>query len=198
LTASEIEKLLAAAKSTRNPERDYAILHLMFRHGLRVSELCSIKLSDISLELRELHVPRLKGSDSSTHPFHNGETSAVAAWLAERAKLSPPANCDTLFISERRKPLSRVTVWVMVREVARVAGLEHLAIHPHMLRHSCGYSLVNRGIDIRSIQGYWDIARLRARLATPRLIPEGSRNSSNGATGQRNVSTGTDAGKDAA
>jgi len=64
LTASEIEKLLAAAKSTRNPERDYAILHLMFRHGLRVSELCSIKLSDISLELRELHVPRLKGSDS--------------------------------------------------------------------------------------------------------------------------------------
>ena len=154
LTASEIEKLLAAAKSTRNPERDYAILLLMFRHGLRVSELCSIKLSDISLELRELHVPRLKGSDSSTHPFHNGETSAVAAWLAERTKLSPSANCDTLFISERRKPLSRVTVWVMVREVARVAGLEHLAIHPHMLRHSCGYSLVNRGIDIRSIQGY--------------------------------------------
>jgi integrase len=43
---------------------------------------------------------------------------------------------------------------ILVREVARVAGLEHLAIHPHMLRHSCGYSLVNRGIDIRSIQGY--------------------------------------------
>jgi type 1 fimbriae regulatory protein FimB len=155
LSADEVEKLLVAAKTaSRNPERDYAILLLMFRHGLRVSELCGLKLSDVNLELRELHVRRCKGSDSGLHPFHNGESSVVASWLVEREKLAPPADCDTFFISERRRPLSRVTVWLMIRQAAEAAGLEHLEIHPHMLRHSCGYSLVNRGIDIRGIQGY--------------------------------------------
>jgi len=68
--------------------------------------------------------------------------------------MNPPADCDTLFISERRKRLSRCTVWLMISQVAQAAGLEHLEIHPHMLRHSCGYALVNKGTDIRIIQGY--------------------------------------------
>jgi type 1 fimbriae regulatory protein FimB len=154
LTSEEIAKLLSASKTSRNPERDYAILLVMFRHGLRVSELCSLKLSDINLETRELHVNRLKGCDSGPHPLYNGETAAIKAWLVERAKMQPPADCDTLFISERRKSLSRVTVWLMINQTARAAGLEHLEIHPHSLRHSCGYALVNKGTDIRVIQGY--------------------------------------------
>jgi type 1 fimbriae regulatory protein FimB/type 1 fimbriae regulatory protein FimE len=68
--------------------------------------------------------------------------------------MNPPADCDTLFISERRKPLSRCTVWLMIGQLANAAGLEHLQVHPHMLRHSCGYVLVNKGTDIRIIQGY--------------------------------------------
>ena len=155
LTADEVERLLAASKTTsRNPERDYAILLLAYRHGLRVSELCSLKLSDVNLEAGEFHVARLKGSDSGSHPFYNGESAAIRAWLVERAKLSPPESCDTLFISERRKPLSRITVWLMINQVARAAGLEHLDVHPHMLRHSCGYALINKGVDVRTIQGY--------------------------------------------
>src|SRR6516162_9924476 len=86
LTGEEIAKLLSASKTSRNPERDYAILLLMFRHGLRVSELCSLKLSDINLETRELHVNRLKGCDSGPHPLYNGETTAIRAWLLERAR----------------------------------------------------------------------------------------------------------------
>ena len=97
---------------------------------------------------------RLKGSDSGSHPFYNGESAAIRAWLVERAKLSPPESCDTLFISERRKPLSRITVWLMINQVARAAGLEDLDVHPHMLRHSCGYALINKGVDVRTIQGY--------------------------------------------
>jgi type 1 fimbriae regulatory protein FimE len=155
LTADEVERLLAASKITsRNPERDYAILLLAYRHGLRVSELCSLKLSDVNLEAGEFHVARLKGSDSGLHPFYNGESGAIRAWLLERAKLNPPESCDTLFISERRRPLSRVTVWLMINQVAQAAGLEHLDVHPHMLRHSCGYALINKGVDVRTIQGY--------------------------------------------
>jgi len=154
LTAEEIAKLLSASNTSRNPERDYCMLLPMFRHGLRVSELCTLKLSDINLDTRELHVNRLKGCDSGPHPLYNGETAAVRAWLAKRAKMNPSESCDTLFISERRKALSRVTVWLMLTETARAASLEHLEIHPHMLRHSCGYALVNKGTDIRVIQGY--------------------------------------------
>jgi type 1 fimbriae regulatory protein FimB len=155
LTQDEVDKLLVASKNTsRNPTRDYCILLLMFRHGLRVSELCSMKLSDINVDTKEFHVNRLKGCDSGPHELYNGESPAIKAWLIERAKMNPPIDCDTLFVSERRKPLSRVTVWLMIRQTAEAAGLEHLEIHPHMLRHSCGYALVNKGTDIRIIQGY--------------------------------------------
>jgi type 1 fimbriae regulatory protein FimB len=157
LTQVEIDKLLSASKdpaNSRNPVRAYCILLLMFRHGLRVSELCALKLSDINVDTKELFVNRLKGCDSGQHELYNGESQAVKAWLIERARMNPPAECDTLFISERRKPLFRSAVWAMVRELARAAGLEHLKIHPHMLRHSTGYALVNKGTDIRIIQGY--------------------------------------------
>lgn len=155
LTQDEVDKLLAASKtSSRNSVRDYCILLLMFRHGLRVSELCSMKFTDINVETKEFHVTRLKGCDSGPHELYNGESQAIRAWLVERAKMNPPEDCDTLFISERRKPLSRCTVWLMITQVAEAAGLEYLSIHPHMLRHSCGYALVNKGTDIRIIQGY--------------------------------------------
>ena len=108
LTADEVDKLLNVAKhSSRNPLRDYCILLLMFRHGLRVSELCSVKLSDINLDTREFYINRLKGCDSGPHELYNGESPAIKAWLVERAKMNPPVEVDTLFVSELRKPYIR-------------------------------------------------------------------------------------------
>src|ERR1700741_3855081 len=140
LTPDEINKLLAASKRTsRNPVRDHAILLLMFRHGLRVSELCSLKLGDVNLETKELHISRLKGSEGGPHPLYNSEPASIRAWLVQRSEMQPPTDWDTPFISERRNPLSRITVWAMINQTAHAAGLEHLNIHPHVLRHSCGY-----------------------------------------------------------
>jgi type 1 fimbriae regulatory protein FimB len=164
LTADEIEKLLAAARNTRNPERDFCILLLAFRHALRVSEICGLKLSDINLELAEIYVHRLKGSIASPHPMFNGESQAVRNWLARRAEMNPPESVQELFISERRQAMSRRTIWVMIREVARAAGLEHLEVHPHMLRHSTGYSLVNRGVDTRSLQAFMGLASISSTV----------------------------------
>jgi site-specific recombinase XerD len=159
LTQAEMDRLLAASKDpahSRNPARDYAMLLLMFRHGLRVSELCEIKVTDINVDTRAFHVTRKKGSDDGPHELFNGEPAVIKAWLAERAKMcaSTETACDTLFISERRKPLHRSAVWAMVQKLAKPAGLEHLSLHPHMLRHSTGYALVNKGTDIRIIQGF--------------------------------------------
>jgi type 1 fimbriae regulatory protein FimB len=97
--------------------RDYAMLLLMFRHGLRVSELCAIKLSDINVETKEFSVNRLKGCDSGVHELYNGESASIKSWLIERAKLNPPEDCDTLFVSERRRPLSHQSGQQAVREL---------------------------------------------------------------------------------
>lgn len=155
LTPDEIEKLLTAAKTySRNSTRDYAMLLMAFRHGLRVSELVSLKVKDIDLKAKEFHVFRLKDCDESVHPFFNGESQAIAAWLVEREAMNVPESVEELFVSERRQPMNRGTFNLMVKLVSEAAGLGHLAVHPHMLRHSCGYALVNKGTDIRLIQGY--------------------------------------------
>src|SRR4029077_6483949 len=127
LTREELGRLLAASQdsiNSRNPVRDYFMFLLMFRHGLRVSELCGMRLSDVNVATKELHVKRLKGCNSGPHELYNGESGAIKAWLGEREKMNPPAECDTLFISERRKPLSRCTVWVIINRLAAAAGLE--------------------------------------------------------------------------
>src|SRR5262249_46781696 len=86
LTGDEIDKLFIASKSSsRNPVRDYCMLLLMFRHGLRVSELCSMKLSDINVDTKEFHVNRLKGCDGGPHELYNGESRRLRpGWLNAR------------------------------------------------------------------------------------------------------------------
>lgn len=131
LTVDGIEKLFTTAKrSSRNPERDYAILLMMFRHGLRVSELCSLKLSDVNLEIKEFHVSRLKGCDSGPHELYNGESQAIKAWLVQRTKMNPPRDVEELVITERRKGFSRFGIWIMIRDLAAATGLEHLFHSP--------------------------------------------------------------------
>jgi len=151
LTSREVEKLIAATKGARNETRDRCLLLLIFRHGLRVSEALNMGLSQVDLEGRTLHVIRLKGGLSTTHPLRGEELRALRTWLAVREKMQPETK--TLFISERRGSLSRKTTWLAIRRYGEVAGLE-IAVHPHMLRHACGYALADQGADTRLIQDY--------------------------------------------
>jgi type 1 fimbriae regulatory protein FimB len=151
LTAREVDKLIAAIKGSRTAVRDRALLLLMFRHGLRVSEAVALRLSQVDLDSRVLHVARLKNGLSTTHPLRTDELRALKAWLGERARLKPET--DAFFVSERRKPLSRVTVWTFMRRYGEWADLA-LPVHPHMLRHACGFALADQGADTRLIQDY--------------------------------------------
>lgn len=151
LTTAEIDKLISAARGSRNVVRDRCLLLLMFRHGLRVSEACGLKMSQVDTESRVVHVERLKKGLSTTHPLRSEEIRAVKAWLTQRAKMKP--DMDAFFISERRLPLSRKRVWRVVQRYGELAGLP-LSAHPHMLRHACGYALADQGADTRLIQDY--------------------------------------------
>jgi type 1 fimbriae regulatory protein FimB len=153
LTGREVEKLIAATKDDRNEARDRCLLLLMFRHGLRVSEACRLKLDQVDTESRVLHVARLKRGLSTTHPLRADELRAISAWLKERARMKPPANVRAFFISKQRKALHRSTVNLLLEKYSAAASLP-LCAHPHMLRHACGFALADQGADTRLIQDY--------------------------------------------
>jgi type 1 fimbriae regulatory protein FimB len=159
LTGPEIKKFLEAAKTaTRNPVRDYCMMLLMYQHGLRVSEVTGLTLSDVDLTERTININRLKNSISGRHPFYTAEARAIRDWLAVREQMEP--DTAAFFISEQRRSLSRATVDLLVKNIAEAAGLANLAVHAHMLRHSTGYSLINRGFDVRTVQVHLGHARL--------------------------------------
>src|SRR5271165_406325 len=153
LTSREVERLIEATRDSRNEIRDRCLLLLMFRHGLRVSEACGLKLDQVDTESRVLHVSRLKGGLSTTHPLRTDELRMISAWLKERARMKLPATVKTFFISERRKPLHRSAVHFLLQRYSGTAALPFLA-HPHMLRHACGFALADQGADTRLIQDY--------------------------------------------
>ena len=140
-----------ATRGSRTEARDRCLILLMFRHGLRVSEACALKLSQVDLDSRVLHVARLKQGLSTTHPLRTDELRVIKAWLAERNRMAPAG--DAFFVSERRTALNRRSAWVAVRRYGELAELS-VETHPHMLRHACGYALADQGADTRLIQDY--------------------------------------------
>ena len=151
LTGREVECLISAVKGSRNEARDRCLLLLMFRHGLRVSEACGLQIDQVDTDGRVLHVARLKGGLSTSHPLRGDELRAIKAWLAERTRMNPGGKA--FFVSEQRKPLHRSTVNLALKKYGELAALP-LAIHPHMLRHACGFALADQGADTRLIQDY--------------------------------------------
>lgn len=147
LGLAQIGKLLAGAKAGRHGARDYLLALMMFRHGLRVSEAIGLRRDHVDLEQSRLWVPRLKRGLSVEHPVEGDELRAIRRWLGRREDLMP-----WLFVSERQQPLTRQGVNYILTTAGKRAGLGH--VHPHMLRHSCGFALANRGYDLRLIQDY--------------------------------------------
>lgn len=149
LTVSEIQTLLEGAKKGRYSIRDQAIILLLYRHGLRESELCNIRLNDLDLKAGMLWVARLKSGLSTQHPVSGDEMRLLKRYLAVRKNDSSP----WLFLSERGGPLGRHSIIYLVKKAAQLGGLL-FKVTPHMLRHSCGYYLANKGYDSRLIQDY--------------------------------------------
>src|ERR1700736_318361 len=126
LTSREVERLMEATKDSRNEVRDRCLLLLMFRHGLRVSEACRMKLDQVDTESRVLHVARLKSGLSTTQPLRGDELRAISAWMKERALMKLTGR--TFFVSEQRLPLHRSTVNLLLRKYSAAASL---LVHPH-------------------------------------------------------------------
>ena len=121
------------------------------------------------------HLPRAVAGIAGffPYPLRGDELRAIKAWLVEPARMKPET--DAFFISERRSPLSRKAVWVMIRDYGRLAGLP-VETHPHMLRHTRGFALADQGANTRLIQDYLSgIGTYNTLSVIPRPIRHGSR-----------------------
>ena len=112
-----------------------------------VTEAIRLRREEADLAHSRLWVERLKGSLSVEHPIAGDELRAIKRYLATREDKLP-----WLFISERGQPMTRQAVNYLIREASERAGLPN--VHPHTLRHSCGYYLADRGTDLRTMQDY--------------------------------------------
>jgi type 1 fimbriae regulatory protein FimB/type 1 fimbriae regulatory protein FimE len=148
LTLEEVQALMKAAGNTgRHRHRDRTLILIMFRHGLRVSEAVDLRWDQVDFKAGSIHVNRLKNGKPATHYLEGDELRAL-----RRLRREYPDG-PFVFVTERGGPLTRSTVNKLVERAGRNAKFE-FPVHPHMLRHACGYYLANKGIDTRTIQDF--------------------------------------------
>tara|TARA_B100001093_G_scaffold98663_1_gene90641 strand:- start:28 stop:939 length:912 start_codon:yes stop_codon:yes gene_type:complete len=161
LEINEMTQLINVAKSdTIYGLRDYCIIELMYSAGLRVSELCFLKIEHMNIEDGILRVFG-KGSKERIVPLGENAKRAIDAYLVRSRPSFVNTNTDTtVFLSRMGKGLSRKTIWYMIKRYSEKALIKK-AIKPHTMRHSFATHLLEGGADLRSIQdllGHADIS----------------------------------------
>jgi type 1 fimbriae regulatory protein FimB/type 1 fimbriae regulatory protein FimE len=148
LTPAEVEALIATArKRGRYGHRDATIILIAYRHGLRVGELCALRWDQVDFGKGLLHVARLKRGVPSVHPLGGEELRALRRLRREQQ------DGRHVFQSERNAPITPAGFRKTLARIGEASPLE-FPIHPHMLRHACGFKLANDGKDTRALQHY--------------------------------------------
>jgi integrase len=167
LIPAEVDKLIQAARKRRYGARDEALITLMYGHGLRVSEACGLKWNQLDIDNAVFHVVRKKNGFSGDHRLRGCEQR-----ILRKLKREGPRAGEFVFASERGGPLKPRAVQVLIDRIAKDAGLGDLNLHPHVLRHSCGYALSDRGADLRVIQDYLGHKQIRHTVRYVALSPQ--------------------------
>jgi type 1 fimbriae regulatory protein FimB/type 1 fimbriae regulatory protein FimE len=165
LTEAEVERLLAAAKGNRHGQRDATMILVAYRHGLRVAELVDLRWDQVDFRTANLHVRRVKQGTPSTHPILGDELRALRRLKREQEPKSP-----FIFTSERGAPFTAAGFARMV-ERAGVQAKLGFKVHPHMLRHACGYALANKGHDTLALQAYLGHRNIQHTVRYTELSP---------------------------
>lgn len=152
LSVSEIERIISSVDlSAPEGHRNRAIIETLYSCGLRVSELVSLKISDLFLEESFLRVTG-KGDKQRLIPVGDPASDAIRLYLAVRAGGKISKGCeDILFLNRRGGKLSREMIFILIRKQAKAAGVEK-EISPHTFRHSFASHLIENGADLRVVQ----------------------------------------------
>jgi integrase/recombinase XerD len=161
LTPQQVVDLLGAPDLSRpNCRRDRAMIELLYACGLRVSELCSLRLTDLNLDLGFLRVTG-KGEKQRIVPVGTRAQEALREYLSPaRPALLKARSSPFLFVTARGGPMTRQGFWKLLNGYGRKAGIFR-NLTPHVVRHSFATHLLEGGADLRSVQtmlGHADIA----------------------------------------
>lgn len=149
LTYEEIKKLLDAPDvNTQQGSRDKAILEIFYACGLRVSEVCSLKIQSVD---DHYVIAMGKGRKERLVPIGKKAIEAIDHYLHHHRSNNDSESISELFLSSRGRPLDRVSIWKMIKRYAKQAGITK-NISPHTLRHSFATHLLDNGADLRIIQ----------------------------------------------
>jgi integrase/recombinase XerD len=150
--------------------RDKAILEFLYATGMRISELVSLRMHDLDLEIGFVRVFG-KGRKERIIPLGR----VAIRWMREYLKhgRKGPTGERRLFLNFRARPLTRQGCWAMIKQYAQRAGIDK-RVSPHMIRHSFATHILNRGADLRSVQellGHADISttQIYTHVETQRL-----------------------------
>ena len=145
-TRTELTRILQAAKE--RSARNYAMILIGYRHGMRPSEVCKLLIDKVDLDNGHILVVRLKNSIMTWQRLPSDEVIALRAWMAVR----PNRDSKYVFCSRRGLPIDRSQFYVEFREIAGQAGIPPERCRPHALKHSLGTHLAEGGIPVQIIQ----------------------------------------------
>jgi integrase len=166
LTAAEIDRLMTAARSaSRYGHRDATMILIGYRHGLRASEVCDLQWSQVELNTGRLHVRRAKNGSPSVHPLQGDEIRALRRLQREQGLSA------FVFMTERGGPMTPKAFHGLFARIGKRAGMP-FPVHPHMLRHGCGFALANAGHDTRSLQAWLGHRNIQHTVRYTELAPD--------------------------
>jgi integrase len=170
LTEAEVERLLKATKGNRWAHRDATMILVAYRHGLRASELTDLRWDQVDFATATLHVRRVKQGSPSTHPILGDELRSLRRLQREQEPRTP-----FVFTSERGSPFTTAGFARMVERAGAEADFG-FNVHPHMLRHACGFALASKGHDTRALQAYLGHKNIQHTVRYTELSPIRFRN----------------------
>ena len=170
LTEQEVQQLMeAAGRVGRHGHRDATLILLAYRHGLQVTELVSLRWDQVDFKQGLMHINRLKQGNPSVHPVRGPELRALRRLQRDYSTL------PYVFSSERKAPLTDDAIRKIVVRAGTEAKLP-FPVHPHMLRHACGYKLAQEGQDTRAIQHYLGHKNIQHTVRYTQLSPDRFKN----------------------
>ncbi len=153
LSINDIDSLIAAIDlSTPEGMRNKAMIEVVYSCGLRVSELVTLRISNLYLEINFIKIVG-KGNKERLVPIGGEAIKFLKLWLDEIRPHVPvqPGEEDMVFLNRRGKRLSRVYVFMVIKSLAEAIGLKK-SISPHTFRHSFATHLIEGGADLRAVQ----------------------------------------------
>lgn len=145
--SKEVEKLMAACPKTPTGIRDKAIIALLYRTGLRISEALALSVDDVRFDKYTINVHHGKGDKSRVVVMDGGIIEHVESWIASR-----PGSVDgPLFCNMRGKQMDSSYIRRMLGRLRKEAGVRH-RVHAHGLRHTHAFELANEGVPIHMIK----------------------------------------------